>query len=994
LNFLDSSSFDIGSYKTGQNILPINTYGNVSGGALPYRFYATGLPIGINIDPDTGIISGSPVYASLAQTARIYVYDLLGQVDWIDINVGQMINTLTVLQNSGFNIPRLAYDNHAGNPLYPTGSHEPTQHYDMIDPSLYVNGGVPYNSPYNTPPYGPYTMDFYGSPFVTLFNVISLPDTPGQIRDYRFTPTNVSASAGTYTVEAEDLIGDTATITASYDRIIPSLAIMPTNASSDPISPIAYWDSGVAKDIPITWVMAPMDLSEFVTGGIPPYTYKIPGLSPNFSLDTQTGILTSNIRSSQLAHTVNLEVTDSRGVTVYRAIDFKTVGDGLLSTYLDGWCGNTTRFDGTGPDPSLNAETMMHYDEATNTYVAGMDLPPVYLGMNGGSPMLMYQMGANRTNFFGETCNFASLVTGGTPFTSGTAYTWTATGLPSGYTLTANGELYGTFPSTGTPMPQGTTAVITATDNTPGSALHATIVIKVGPICPALTWVDRPEYDIPSLRAGTELVANNQINPVTGTGTNYAAGQTTPSNSVISITNVENSVTLEDTVYGGYIGYTNYYEYRVVSGTLDPYHIGEVNGRLSGGHNNTVGAYVEENVVLEVKDNFGRTAQITIKKGAVLPPVGWSNLDQAVPPLTVGLSYVPATARQPIVATNVGAGSAYALYPDTVYPDDCGLNYNVNGYWGGDSDYGYIPQYPMTGFNLIPYITVTDTTTGAVIHAPSNLVWSVPSVYPQLKYADGITSSPYVVVNLPLGTYYESPILIDNSGYPQVTYTIDQLPPGLKLDGAAVGSPYTTGYSAKIVGTATTAVTTPMLCTLTATRPANEFTPSESFSIQILFPAITGPLQYIRLPNNLAVPALGAGVTMTPINVSLGASGGDGNYTFSIVSTKQLPAGVVLNASTGIISGTPSVSTDASGSIEIRVTDGTGATASIIIPYGGVVPALNFTDSASYDIPAHLINEILTMINVAPGASGGVPPYTFSALNTAGVNTISPYSID
>ena len=74
LVFVDSDAYDIPAMTEGVSILPISVADAVSGGVLPYRFTAFGLPTGIKISED-GIISGIPVSSGTAGTAMITVTD-------------------------------------------------------------------------------------------------------------------------------------------------------------------------------------------------------------------------------------------------------------------------------------------------------------------------------------------------------------------------------------------------------------------------------------------------------------------------------------------------------------------------------------------------------------------------------------------------------------------------------------------------------------------------------------------------------------------------------------------------------------------------------------------------------------------------------------------------------------------------------------------------------------------------------------------------------
>jgi hypothetical protein len=90
----------------------------------------------------------------------------------------------------------------------------------------------------------------------------------------------------------------------------------------------------------------------------------------------------------------------------------------------------------------------------------------------------------------------------------------------------------------------------------------------------------------------------------------------------------------------------------------------------------------------------------------------------------------------------------------------------------------------------------------------------------------------------------------------------------------------------------------------------------------------------LTFPDDAAydIPASTVGIAITNIDVSGGVSGGTTPYTFSALG---FPAGITINSTTGIISGTPTTATPAD-TATITVTDDALATASITIAYGAV----------------------------------------------------------
>lgn len=183
--------------------------------------------------------------------------------------------------------------------------------------------------------------------------------------------------------------------------------------------------------------------------------------------------------------------------------------------------------------------------------------------------------------------------------------------------------------------------------------------------------------------------------------------------------------------------------------------------------------------------------------------------------------------------------------------------------------------------------------------------------------------------------------------------------------------------------------------TLTATFVPNTYLPAQANLKAALSQGIKN-LSGNRLPIDMiwnfttatgpkiSTTSLSEGFIGTAYNQTLSATGGKTPYTWSL-SSGNLPAGLNLNSTSGVISGTASAA--GSYGFTIRVTDANNMAASVTIALIITQP-LNITTSAQLNsyigIPYY---NILT-------ATGGLPPYTWSIINgslPAGV-ALDPYS--
>ena len=185
--------------------------------------------------------------------------------------------------------------------------------------------------------------------------------------------------------------------------------------------------------------------------------------------------------------------------------------------------------------------------------------------------------------------------------------------------------------------------------------------------------------------------------------------------------------------------------------------------------------------------------------------------------------------------------------------------------------------------------------------------------------------------------------------HPPFTFSVSSgtLPAGLTLDSS-------TGV---ISGTPSSSATT--LFTLTATD-ANGCTATRSHSITPLCPAIS------ITPSSLAQGTVGTAYSRT-----LAASGGTAPYGSWTVTSGALPTGLTLNASTGVISGTPTAPASPATSFTVRVTDTYGC-------QGSQTVSLQICPVVSLSATTPAVGMVGTSYSHAVSASGGAAPYSFA----------------
>jgi len=203
------------------------------------------------------------------------------------------------------------------------------------------------------------------------------------------------------------------------------------------------------------------------------------------------------------------------------------------------------------------------------------------------------------------------------------------------------------------------------------------------------------------------------------------------------------------------------------------------------------------------------------------------------------------------------------------------------------------------------------------------------------------------------GTAYTQVLTVSGGIAPYTATLTGTLPAGITFNAA----------TRTFAGTPTQAGTFNLSVTVTDSTGGTAATVTNNYTLTIAAPTLTLTPAAGALPGGTAGTAYGQTFT---------ASGGIAPYTYA-VSAGALPAGLTLNASTGALSGTPTVA--GSFGFSITATDSTTGTA------GTVTNAYTLTLSAPTITitPATLPNGVLFVAyNQTVTAAGGTAPYAFA----------------
>ncbi len=368
---------------------------------------------------------------------------------------------------------------------------------------------------------------------------------------------------------------------------------------------------------------------------------------------------------------------------------------------------------------------------------------------------------------------------------------------------------------------------------------------------------------------------------------------------------------------GGTAGYT----YALAVGSTLPPGFALSSSGLLGGSPTQSGTYPFSVTVTDARGCTTTTAHtITVTNTLTL-----GNL--TLPDGTVGISYPAQT-----VPAATGGTTPYTYTAINLPP---GLNFNATT--------REITGNPITAGSYVITVNVSDQDGNtASINYP--IVIKNALALPNASLANGTVGTAYPTQTIPAAT----------GGTPGYTYIATNLPPGLNFNATTreiTGNPITAGnytINVQVTDAALTSV-------------------SNSYTIRVVEPLVLANKTLVNGTVGVAYP----GETLPA------ATGGSGSYTYAI---SNLPAGLLFNATSRQITGTPSGA--GNFSITLTVTDSEGRTASntYALQVNGALTL------ATAVLPEGTVGTAYPA-QTLPAVSGGTPGYTYEAINLpAGLN--------
>ncbi len=540
---------------------------------------------------------------------------------------------------------------------------------------------------------------------------------------------------------------------------------------------------------------------------------------------------------------------------------------------------------------------------------------------------------------------------------SGAGYTWTKTAgsLPAGVTLSSAGTISGTPTAAGT---SSFTVQVTDSDSDTATAqlsitINAALAVSTsslpagtvntsysqtlaatGGVSP-YTW----SISAGSLPAGLTLTGSTGVisgTPTTaGPAVNFTVKVTdSDSNTAtasLSITINSAALSITTTSLPSGTVNTSYSQTLAATGGVSPYTWSISSGSLPAGLTltgstgvisgtpTTAGPAVDFTVKVTDSDSNTATASLSITINATSLSITTTSL----PAGTVNTSY-----SQTLAAT--GGVSPYSW---SISSGSLPAGLTLSG------STGVISGTPTAAGTANFTVKVTDTDNNTATQNLSITVNAAALEVTTTQLASGVVGTSY------------SQTLAASGGAAPYTWSIisGSLPAGLTLTastGVVAGTPTASGNSSFEV----------------QVEDSESHTATGNVTLDITAATLT--ISTLSLPN---------GVTNEPYQSTLEATGGVPPYTWSILSGGSLPAGLTLNAGTGVISGTPTATGTSSFTVEVTDTDSDTATQALSIKVT-MAPLTVETEGSWTGTEGIAFSQ--TMV-----ATGGTPPYTWSVLS-------------
>jgi len=931
-----------------------------AGGSGGYSFAAVGLPAGLSLSA-SGLLTGTPA-----------------------TNSGSPFTVLVTVTDSSSNTANQSF------PL-----------------TVNASGTLAITGPASLPPgtagsaYPSTTVTAAGGSGAYSFTAVGLPAGLSLSAGGVLTGTPATNSGSPFTVQVTVTDSSSNTANKSYQLVInPNGTLAITGPAALPVGTLH-------SPYPTTAVTA--------SGGAGNYNFTATGLPAGMAMSAQGVILGTPGTNSGSPYSVQVTVTDSSLATATRTYQLTISGPVTITgpaalpagvvnaaypattvTATGGSGGYIFTATGLPAGLSLSTSGVLTGTPATNggsPFTVQVTVTDSSSNTANNSyqltilPMLQIAAPASLPAGTVSTSYPATLVTA----TGGSGgYSFTATGLPAGLTLSTNGIITGT-PTTNSGSPF--TVQVTVTDGSSDTAGKSYLLaISPGGVLAIAGPASLPAGTVGSAYSPTTVTATGGTGVYSFTATGLPAGLSLSTLGVITGTPTTNSgspFTVQVTVTDSSSNTAN----KSYSLSISPSSPLAITGpaALAGG---TAGSPYPTTTVIATGGSGGYTftstglpAGLSLSTSGVITGTPSTNIGS---PFTVQVTVTDSslntantsyqlniTAALAISApATLPAGALFTPYPATTVTATGGAggySFTATGLPTGlgISGQGIILGTPTTN-SASPYtvqVTVTDSSFATATRG-YQLAINVPVT---------ITGPATLPVGL-VGSAYPPTTVTATGGSGGYTFAAAGLPAGLSLStsGVLTGTPSSASGS------------TPFTVVVTATDSSSN-TGSTSYQLTIL------PALQIAGPASLSVGT--AGLTYPATLVT--ATGGSGGYSFTATG---LPGGLSLSTN-GIITGTPATSSGSPFTVLVTVTDSSSNIAGksytlVIIPNG----TLAITGPAA--LPAGTLGSLYPTTTMT--AAGGTGGYNFTAtglplglamsaqgaiLGAPTINSGSPYSV-